>query len=372
MLTEVHMIKTFEKISDIPRDFFNHLPLPSCLGSLDFYMSLEDSQSLSVSNGWTPKYAVYYIQNQPAGFIPFFSKSHSGDDFSYDQKIGEVFTKKMEKDYYPKLQICIPFMPMEGTKFYFGNLPQNQKKNFLTELLDFSKTLSSNSLHITMPAEEDYSLFEELGFFSSEQSLCYWRNKNYISFEGFLDQMKSKFRSQITVERNVIQKNDYSHEFITADKISKKHVDQFYDLFELTHHRKGWVMSKLHREFFQEFSKLNPSKVLYIFIRKDHQIVAASCHFLEQNMLCGRFWGSISDEHFLHFEVMYYLPIEYCIQNHISKMEIGFAKQHKVIRGFEPKKVKSFHYFFDPQFSNQISNNDFPKTEIFKNIFKSR
>lgn len=363
------MLKVAHSITDVEKDFFSVCPLLT-LGSWNYYLALEKSQSLSLQNGWNPQYITYYVDNKRAGFIPAFSRTSSGDDFSYDMEISKAFTTETQKEYYPKLQVCIPFMPIEGSKFYFAESFEFNKKVFLKELTDWAKNEKVSSLHITLPDASEYGLFEEAGFTSSEQSLCYWQNKNYASFSDFLGDLKSKYRSQISQERKTVKQGGYTSECITSATITKQHVDTFYDLFEQTHQRRDWIMSKLTREFFHLFTASNPDQIVFFFTKKNGNTVASSCHFLETNMLCGRFWGSTHDEHFLHFEVMYYLPIEFCIQQQIASMEIGFEKQHKVIRGFVPKTVKTFHYFFDAGFQSKL--NDFIPHKKFtdKKIFK--
>ncbi len=363
------MMKIFNSIQDIDKSIQNSCQLPTSPGSWNYYKALEDSKSLSVQNGWTAKYATFSEGDRIVGFIPLFSKTVSNDDFVYDKDIAPIFESETKKKYYPKLQICIPFMPIEGSKFYFEK-PETHLKDSLVELLDWGKKQSHSSLHITLPPASEADFLEKLGFFSSQQSLCYWQNKSFTAFADFLGTLKSKYRSQIQQERKTIADNDYTNFSVTGNSITPQYIDTFYDLFQGTHDRKGWVRSFLTREFFHQFTKSNPEDLVYIFIKKGEQIVAASCHFLEKGLLCGRFWGSISDDHFLHFEVMYYLPMEYCIAKQIPAMEIGFEKPHKVIRGFVPKLVHSFHTFFDTGFAAKAQSLFPNKTISNKNIFR--
>jgi predicted N-acyltransferase len=362
------MIKIINSIQEIDKNIQDSCELPNSLGSWNYLKALENSKSLSIQNGWTPKYAGYFTNDKCVGFIPLFSKTDSSDDFVYDQSLSLIFEQETKQAYYPKFQICIPFMPIEGSKFYFEDA--SHIKSGLLELIDWSKQQSHSSLHITLPKHSEFNLLDQLGFISSEQALCYWQNTSFGSFGDFLGTLKSKYRSQIQQERKAITDNGYSSFSVTSNNITPEHIDTFYELFQTTHDRKGWVRNKLTREFFHEFAKTNSEHIVLIFIKKDEEIIAASCHFLEKDLLCGRFWGSKHDDHFLHFEVMYYLPMEYCIQNKIPTMEIGFEKPHKVIRGFVPKKVQSFHIFFDSKFASKAQSL-FPSKPISdKNIYR--
>ncbi len=364
------MLKFLNSIREIDPSIQNSCHLPNSLGSWNFFKALEDSNSLSLENGWAAKYATFSDNNRIVGFIPLFLKTNSSDDFVYDQPLSLIFEQETTQTYYPKLQICIPFMPIEGSKFYFEKSFQSHLKDCLIELIDWAKKQDLSSLHITLPHNSEFNLLDQLGFIASQQSLCYWQNASFSSFSDFLGILKSKYRSQIQQERKAITDNGYASFSVTSKAITSEYIDTFYDLFQTTHDRKGWIRNKLTREFFHQFAKTNSEHMVLIFIKKGSDIVAASCHFLEKNLLCGRFWGSTTDDHFLHFEVMYYLPMEYCIQNKIQTMEIGFEKPHKIIRGFVPKEVQSFHMFFDSKFASNAQSL-FPTKPISdKNIYR--
>jgi predicted N-acyltransferase len=46
----------------------------------------------------------------------------------------------------------------------------------------------------------------------------------------------------------------------------------------------------------------------------------------------------------MHFELCYYLPIEWAIQNGIKRFEAGAQGDHKLKRGFLPKPCYSAHW----------------------------
>ena len=361
------MLSVYQSIFEIS-ERLRPFDLPQALGSIDFYKDLEKSQSLHADNGWTPQFAIYQNEGEDIGFTPLFEKSSSADDFSRDEKAGQDYEKKTGLPYYPKLQICIPFMPMHGTKFYMRKGFESYREAFVKEVLQWAHLQRKSSLHITFP--EEHELLSNQTFFSSQHVLVYWKNREYENFDHFLGKLKSKYRSQIVGERKRFGQGGYETSFVTGDQIKSHHVDTFYDLFERTHDRKNWKMSYLKRDFFHRFSTSSCNQVVYFFIRKGNEAIASSCCFLDHDMFCGRFWGSTTDENFIHFEVMYYLPIEYCIENKISSMEMGFEQLHKLSRGFEPKCRKTFHLFEGPYDQSSIKKTLVQSEASTKKVFR--
>ncbi len=56
----------------------------------------------------------------------------------------------------------------------------------------------------------------------------------------------------------------------------------------------------------------------------------------------------------LHFETCFYQGIEFCINKKIKYFDPGVQGEHKIRRGFEPKRTSSFHYIKENDFRNAI------------------
>jgi predicted N-acyltransferase len=72
--------------------------------------------------------------------------------------------------------------------------------------------------------------------------------------------------------------------------------------------------------------------------------VAAALYFRSNSTLYGRYWGSHSEFHSLHFEACYYQGIEYCIEQGLTSFEPGTQGEHKLARGFSPTYTWSAHW----------------------------
>ena len=88
---------------------------------------------------------------------------------------------------------------------------------------------------------------------------------------------------------------------------------------------------------------------MLIFIARDKnkQKIASALSFFDNTKLFGRYWGSLIDVPFLHFELCYYQSIEFAIKNKINLIESGAQGEHKIARGYEPSIVYSNHWIKD-------------------------
>ena len=79
-------------------------------------------------------------------------------------------------------------------------------------------------------------------------------------------------------------------------------------------------------------------------------------NFIGENTLFGRNWGCTADFKFLHFEACYYQAIDFAISNKLKRVEAGAQGEHKLQRGYMPKKTWSAHWIKDEKFSKAIEN----------------
>lgn len=101
--------------------------------------------------------------------------------------------------------------------------------------------------------------------------------------------------------------------------------------------------------------------VLLVVSDAKGQMLAGALYFTgrnEQGQTClfGRYWGSIVELEGLHFEACYYQGIEYCIVHGIDIFDAGAQGEHKVLRGFEPVALYSYHNIAHPDFKRAIAH----------------
>ena len=64
--------------------------------------------------------------------------------------------------------------------------------------------------------------------------------------------------------------------------------------------------------------------------------------------MMGRYWGTRIHAENLHFDLCYYTPMEWAIEQGIRTFDPGMGSEHKVRRGFRSVRTYSLHRFFDP------------------------
>ena len=85
-------------------------------------------------------------------------------------------------------------------------------------------------------------------------------------------------------------------------------------------------------------------------------MVAGAICFIGDNTLYGRHWGCHEDFDSLHFEVCYYMGIEYCIENGLQYFEPGAQGEHKITRGFLAQRTQSAHWIAHEGFRGAIKD----------------
>jgi predicted N-acyltransferase len=109
-----------------------------------FLSALEDSDSVGPGTGWTP--APILIEDDADHLIaaaPAYLKSHSQGEYVFDHGWAEAWGRAGGQ-YYPKLQVAVPFTPVPGPRL-LGARPQQ----LLTAIEAVTVQNDLSSAHIT-------------------------------------------------------------------------------------------------------------------------------------------------------------------------------------------------------------------------------
>ena len=325
--------------------------------SYEFLYALEASGSTKIKNGWGGAHIL--LEDEAENLLaacPAYLKSHSMGEYVFDQGWADAYSRA-GGEYYPKLQISVPFTPATAPKLLAGDEDKavDLKRMLASSIPELCARLGASSAHATFLTEEDKDIFLEAGFLERNDKQYHWFNENYGSFDDFLEALASRKRKLIRRERRDALANGITIECLTGSDIKTEHMEAFYTFYMDTGSRK-WGRPYLTRAFFSIIQETMPDQILLIMAKREGQYIAGAINFIGGDVLYGRNWGCIENHPFLHFEVCYYQAIDFAIQKGLKKVEAGAQGEHKLARGYRPVTTYSAHYIADPSFRQAVAN----------------
>ena len=325
--------------------------------SFEFLSALERSGSANASTGWAGAHLILEdIEHNMLAACPAYLKNNSMGEYVFDQGWADAYSRA-GGEYYPKLQISVPFTPATAPKLLTGSGENlvDLKRTLASSIPELCARLGASSAHATFLTEEDKNIFLEAGFLERNDKQYHWFNANYETFDDFLEALSSRKRKLIRRERRDALANGITIEQLTGSDIKTEHMEAFYTFYMDTGSRK-WGRPYLTRAFFSIIQETMPDQILLIMAKREGQYIAGAINFIGDDVLYGRNWGCIENHPFLHFEVCYYQAMDFAIQNGLKKVEAGAQGEHKLARGYIPVTTYSAHYIADPSFRQAVAN----------------
>jgi predicted N-acyltransferase len=307
-----------------------------------FLSSLEDSGSVGPGTGWSPAPILIEEEDRLLGAAPAYLKGHSQGEYVFDHGWAEAWTNAGGQ-YYPKLQIAVPFTPMPGKRL-LGSRPQQLLA--AAEAVAVQNDLSS--AHITFIDEAGSGEAERRGWLIRHGVQYHWFNRDYSSFDDFLAALSSRKRKAIRKERAAAREGLEFRQLHGAE-IDRVDWDAMWAFYQDTGSRK-WGHPYLTRQFFDLVGERMDDRVLLFLACRGGVPVAGALNFIGANALYGRYWGCIEEVRFLHFELSYYQALEWAIEHKLASVQAGAQGEHKIARGYEPVITKSAHFIPNPSF----------------------
>jgi len=320
--------------------------------SHDFLAALEQSGSAVARTGWQPvPIAIDGCDGRPAAVLPAYAKSHSQGEYVFDHGWAEAW-HRAGGQYYPKLQIAVPFSPVPGPRLLLRDPDLAQPLIAAAEATVREHDLSS--AHATFIAPEQVPLFEAAGWLIRADRQFHWINRGYGGFEDFLGELASRKRKAIRKERKAaVEGFDIVH--LSGAALEERHWDAFWHFYQDTGTRK-WGRPYLTRAFFTLLGERMADKVLMILALRDGRPIAGALNLIGADTLYGRYWGAIEEVPFLHFEICYYQAIDAAIERGLARVEAGAQGEHKLARGYEPVATWSAHHIPNPNFRRAVAD----------------
>ena len=208
--------------------------------SHDFLSSLEASNSVGARAGWQPRHLLAEDESGLLlGAAPCYVKTHSRGEYVFDHGWAEAF-ERAGGDYYPKLQVAVPFTPVTGPRLLArpGPLAEAVRGGLAEALAEVTKSNGLSSAHVTFLTEPEWRLLGERGFLQRTDHQFHWENSGYGSFDDFLARLSSRKRKTIRRERSEALAPGIEVHWLTGSDLTEEVWDAFFAFYMETGSRK--------------------------------------------------------------------------------------------------------------------------------------
>ncbi len=334
-------LEVYSRIAEIGQEAWD-----ACTGSANpfvsyaFLSALEDSGSTGKRTGWHPRHAVLRDEaGAIAAAAPAYAKTNSQGEYVFDHGWANAL-ERAGGNYYPKLQIAVPFSPVPGPRFF--RRPGMPLAAMASALEQLAVELDCSSVHATFCEQAEWEALGQAGWLQRLGTQFHWENNGYNSFDDFLGALSSRKRKAIKRERRDAQAG-LTFRALSSAELTPQIWKTFYKFYTSTVDRK-WGGAYLTPEFFPLLGERLGSQVVLMIAEREGKPIAGALNLLGDGVLYGRNWGCDEDVPFLHFELCYYQAIEYAIARGLSRVEAGAQGEHKIQRGYLPKPTYSAHW----------------------------
>jgi len=329
------------------------LPLPTPLMEWQWLYDLEASGSISPRYGWKPHHLTIWDKERLVGTAPLYVKTHSDGEFIFDYMWAQL-AAEFGVSYYPKLVGMSPATPSVGYRFLMSEEIDrtDMMRTMLAAIDTFCRTEQLSCCHLNFidePWFADSPVHEFIGW--RHQSYL-WNNQGFGGFEDYLKTFKSTQRHNIRRERRSMERQGIEIKTFTGDTIATDMAGLMYRYYLKTNQRYGpWAARFLNGDFFKRIFQNFRHRLLIVaaFTGSSAVPIAMSMLLVKNRHLIGRYWGCEVPIKDLHFNMCFYAPIQWAIDNGIQTFDPGAGSPHKIYRGFEAVANTSLHRFYDPR-----------------------
>jgi predicted N-acyltransferase len=325
--------------------------------SFDFLQALEESGCAVARTGWQASHLRLEDGNGALlGAVPAYLKSHSQGEYVFDQGWADAF-ERAGGDYYPKLQVSVPFTPATGPRLLVrqGLDGNSTRKTLAAGLRAVTDRLGVSSAHVTFADDDDMLALTGAGYLRRTDQQFHFFNDNYLNYDDFLTSLASRKRKALKKERREAVAAGITIDRLTGSDLTERAWDDFFGFYMDTGGRK-WGRPYLNRRFFSLIGERMGKDVLLVMAKRAGRYVAGAINFIGSDTLYGRNWGCIEDHPFLHFEVCYHQAIDFAIERKLRVVEAGAQGEHKLARGYRPVTTQSAHYIAHPGLRNAVDD----------------
>ena len=343
-------LRVVESLGGVPAAQWNALAGGNPFVSHEFLGALIETGCASRRTGWHPQFVLLEKENNLAGAMPLFRKSHSRGEYVFDWAWADAYHRH-GLEYYPKLLGAVPFTPVQGPRLLAAS--DADRARLLAGALELAKEVSS--LHVLFPSSAEAHLMQDAGLLMRRTVQFHWTNKGYADFDDFLSRLTAHRRKVIRQERRRVREAGVGFRWLRGAGIERAHWEFFERCYRGTYLAHGHN-PYLSLDFFLRLGETLRDSCLLILAERAGRPVAATLNLLSDREIFGRYWGAIEHVPMLHFECCYYQAIEYAIAGRFERFEGGAQGEHKLFRGLLPVETHSAHWLAHPAFASAIED----------------
>ncbi len=332
-----------------------------------FFLALEDSGALGPQAGWVPHLIALYDgggaqaacppSERLLALVPAFLKSHSWGEYVFDHHWAEAYEQAGGR-YYPKLVVAVPFTPATGSRVLLrSDLDTKEmdplRARALAAVWKETTRLGLSGAHVDFLTQAEAQIGARSGWLVRSDQQFHWENRGWGDFDDFLASLKAPRRKQIRRERRRAQ-DGVAIRWRRGDRLDEAEIAFIHRCYRGTVlKRGGWPY--LNADSFRRLFATMGERFLVTLALVDGRPIAMALHALGEDTLYGRYWGTLEERPFLHFELCYYQAIAYAIRHGIARVEAGAQGPHKIQRGYAPRPTWSLHRFADPRMQEAVA-----------------
>ncbi len=313
-----------------------------------FLSALENSGCVGPDTGWEPRTLLLHHDGALLGAACAWRKHHSDGEWFFDQQLAAQ-VQSLGGRYYPKLVVACPFTPITGTKLLTapGTDTAAVREALIQGLCQLTLQEEASGLHFLYVTEQEAQALEDQGFTPCLGTQFRWHNRGYGTFDAWLSDLSHKRRQQIQRERREAHALAVTFEVHPAPALCEEDWRAVLAFYRDTFVHYGGE-PYLTETFFDTLRAGQDSPLIVFLARRAAQPVGAALCYRKGRHLYGRYWGTSSNERFLHFEVSFYQLIDYAITQRLGMVDFGWGGEHKRWRGFTPSFTHGAHWFVHP------------------------
>ena len=321
-----------------------------------FLRALETSGCVGPGTGWHPHYVSLLRGGDTVAIAPAFLKTDSYGEFIFDWQWADAF-HRAGIPYYPKLTVAAPFTPATGGRFLVAAAePAATSRELAAALAREGEARDCSSVHVLFCTEGELQTMAEAGAQARLSYQFHWENRGYETFADFLADLRSSKRKQIRRERRAIAETpDLEIQTLVGDDVKPEHLDAMWTFYQVNQAGK-FGQTYLNRAWFEEVADTMSDRLVMTMARSNGRWIGGTFNFYNAPHLFGRYWGTISDVEFLHFECCYYRLIDFAIEHGFDRFEAGAQGEHKFLRGFVTRPTWSGHWILYPGARDAIAD----------------